>query len=130
LPRASLAVDVSEVTPIAVKSPTLLADRDPYNSLRPTFKPEPAPQTPPETAANQKNDGVSGSGAVTTANVGGNESGPKTGDSAPEIRKAIPVQPQGEGEVEIRRAIPVKPLDQESPDETLLKPATPPPSDE
>src|SRR4029077_16589220 len=44
LPRASLAVDVSEVTPIAIKSPTLLLDKDPYNSLRQTLKPEPAPQ--------------------------------------------------------------------------------------
>src|SRR5436853_650513 len=42
LPRAALAVDLSEITPIAIKSPTLLADTDPYNSLKPTLKPEPA----------------------------------------------------------------------------------------
>ena len=54
LPRAALAVDLSEVTPIAVKSPTLLADKDPYNSLKPTLKPEPAAQPAVETAANQK----------------------------------------------------------------------------
>jgi hypothetical protein len=45
------------------------------------------------------------------------------------IRKAIPVQPQDKAPVEIRRAQPVKPLDQESAEETLLKSATPPPSD-
>src|SRR5262249_15288452 len=38
LPRAALAVDLRELTPIAVKSPTLLADKDPYNSLKPTSK--------------------------------------------------------------------------------------------
>jgi hypothetical protein len=40
------------------------------------------------------------------------------------------VQPQDKRQVEIRRAIPVKPLDQEDEDATLLKPATPAPSDE
>jgi hypothetical protein len=41
LPRAELAVNLSEVTPVIVKGPTLLADKDPYNSLKPTLKPEP-----------------------------------------------------------------------------------------
>src|SRR5436305_10400954 len=54
LPRAALAVDLSEVTPVAIKSPTLLADKDPYNSLKPTLKPEPAPQPEKEIAENQK----------------------------------------------------------------------------
>jgi 1A family penicillin-binding protein len=130
LPRAALAVNVSEVTPIAVKSPTLLADKDPYNSLRPTLKPEPAPQPAAEPAANQKSDTVAGPSAVKTANASGNGAGTQTGESAPEIRKAIPVQPQDKRQVEIRRAIPVKPLDQEDEDATLLKPATPAPSDE
>src|SRR5436189_1599994 len=53
LPRAALAVDLSEVTPIAIKSPTLLADTDPYNSLKPTLKPEPAAEQAAEAAANQ-----------------------------------------------------------------------------
>ena len=130
LPRAALAVDVSEVTPIAVKSPTLLADKDPYNSLRPTLKPEPAPQPATETVAAQKPDNVAGDSAVKTANASGSGAGNQTAESAPEIRKAIPVQPEDKKPVEIRRAIPVKPLDQEGEDETLLKPATPAPSDE
>ena len=129
LPRAALAVDVSEVTPIAVKSTTLLADKDPYNSLRPTLKPEPPPQPAAETVASQKPDGVAGDGAVKTANVSGNGAGTQTAESAPEIRKAIPVQPQDKKPVEIRRAIPVKPLDQEGENGTLLKAATPAPGD-
>ncbi len=56
LPRAALAVDVSEVTPIAVKSPTLLADKDPYNSLKPTLKPEPGRSQQLKPVANQKPD--------------------------------------------------------------------------
>ena len=127
LPRAALAVDVSEVTPIAVKSTTLLADKDPYNSLRPTLKPEPPPQPAAETVANQKPDGVAGDSAVKTANVSGSGAGTQTAESAPEIRKAIPVQPQDKKPVEIRRAIPVKPPGQENEDGTLLKSATPPP---
>src|SRR5207245_9086119 len=54
LPRAALAVDLSEVTPVPIKNPTLLADKDPYNSLRPTLKAEPTPELVKETAANQK----------------------------------------------------------------------------
>jgi penicillin-binding protein 1A len=130
LPRAALAVNVSEVTPIAVKSPTLLADKDPYNSLKPTLKPEPAPQPAAETVTGPKPDSVAGDSTVKTANVSGSGGGTQTAESAPEIRKAIPVQPQDKKPVEIRRAIPVKPLDQEDEDETLLKPATPAPNDE
>jgi hypothetical protein len=125
-----LAVDLSEVTPIAVKSPTLLADKDPYNSLKPTLKPEPAPQPAAQPVANQKPDSVAGVSTVKTANVSGSGADTQTAESVPEIRKAIPVQPQDKKPVEIRRAIPVKPLDQEGEDETLLKSATPPPSDQ
>jgi penicillin-binding protein 1A len=130
LPRASLAVDVNEVSPIAVKSPTLLADKDPYNSLKPTLRPEPAPQPTPETVANQKSDGVAGQSSVKTANVNGSGASTQAAESVPEIRKAIPVQPRVQNPVEIRRAIPVKPLDAEDGDQRLLKPATPAPGDE
>jgi 1A family penicillin-binding protein len=129
LPRAAPAVDVSAVAAISVKGPTLLANKDPYNSLKPTLKPEPAPQPATETAANQKTDSVAGASAVKTANVGGSQADTQTAESAPEIRKAIPVEPQDKKPVEIRRAIPVKPLDQEGEDKTLLKSATPAPSD-
>src|SRR5258707_11410967 len=36
LPRAALAVDLSEVTPVVIRSATLVDDKDPYNSLKPT----------------------------------------------------------------------------------------------
>jgi 1A family penicillin-binding protein len=130
LPRAALAVDLSEVTPIAVKSPTLLADKDPYNSLKPTLKPEPVSQPAAENVAGQKPDNVAGDSAVKTANVSGSGAGNQPAESAPEIRKAIPVQPEDKKPVEIRRAIPVKPQDQEGEDETLLKLATPAPNGE
>jgi membrane carboxypeptidase/penicillin-binding protein len=125
LPRAALAVDVSEVTPIAVKGPTLLAEKDPYNSLRPTVKPEPAPQPAGDTVANQKSNAVAGPGPVKMANASESGAGTQTAESAPEIRKAIPVQPQEKKPVEIRRAIPVKPLGQEDENGTLLRSATP-----
>jgi 1A family penicillin-binding protein len=130
LPRAALAVDLTEVTPIAVKSPTLLADKDPYNSLKPTLKPEPVPQPAAENVVGQKPDNVAGDSAVKTANISGSGAGNQTAESAPEIRKAIPVQPEDKKPVEIRRAIPVKPLDHEGEDETLLKLATPAPNGE
>ena len=58
------------------------------------------------------------------------ESNKQTTEPAVPIRKAIPVEPQEKKEpAEVRRAKPVKPLDQENEDETLLKSATPPPSD-
>src|SRR5881397_205442 len=137
LPRAALAVDLSQVTPIVIKSSTLLADKDPYNSLRPTLKPEPAPQPTPETAENQKTEGVTVGAEVKTANNTADQNRPssQTPESTSEvrkalpvepIRKAIPVQPQEKKAVEIRRAIPVKPPDQEDEDETLLRTAVPP----
>ena len=61
------------------------------------------------------------------------ESGATTEDGKP-VLKAIPVEPQQEkpareGQpIEIRKAIPVGPLEEESED-TLLKAATPPPTD-
>ena len=44
LPRAELAVDIREVTPVIIRTPALLADKDPYNSVKPTLKPEPEPE--------------------------------------------------------------------------------------
>jgi penicillin-binding protein 1A len=136
LPRAELAVDLSEVTPVIVKSPTLLADKDPYNSLKPTLKPEPEPEpkAEKEVAENPKIDDSAGENRVTSRRpekVGepASESINQTPVSAAPIRKAIPVEPQEKKPVEIRRAIPIKPLDQVNEEETLLKSATPPPSD-
>src|SRR5438270_1090262 len=73
LPRAALAVDLSEIKPVLVKNPTLLADRDPYNSLKPTLRPEPSPQpqtqteTQTQTADSPKTESASIGGDVKTA---------------------------------------------------------------
>ena len=143
LPRAALAVDLSEVMPVAIKTPTLLADKDPYNSLKSTLKPEPAPQAEKEIAERRKTGTETDADQTTPVPVravdpnrpAGGDSQPagetanQTAQSVIPIRKAIPVQPQDKKPVEIRRAIPVKPLDQEEEDKTLLKAATPQPSD-
>jgi hypothetical protein len=137
LPRAELAVDLSEVTPVPVRNPTLLADKDPYNSLKPTLKPEPTPEPEKEMAENQKiENGPSESQITSTKPASISEPGGtpinQAAESAVPIRKAIPVEPQHPAAarpVEIRRALPVKPLDQEKEDGTLLKSAEPSPSD-
>ena len=135
LPRAELAVNVSEVTPVAIKSPTLIAEKDPYNSVKPTLKPEPWPQQATETAETQRTDNTtSGSEVKSTSNT--TNSNLPNSASAPEIRKAIPVAPirkavpvqeQEDQPAEIRRAIPVKPLDREDGEHTLLRSAAQPP---
>jgi len=129
LPRAALAVNLSEITPVVIRSPTLLADKDPYNSLKPTLKPQPTPQPPTETAGNQNVNSATGESEVNTASNSSDrsQSSTQTAQATPEIRKAIPVAPQENKPVEIRRAVPVKPLDQEDENQTLLRSATQPP---
>ncbi len=129
LPRAALAVNLSEITPIVIRSPTLLAEKDPYNSLKPTLKPETTPQPPTETGGNQNVNSAAGESEIKTANnsSGQSQSSPQTAQATPEIRKAVPVAPQEKKPVEIRRAIPVKPLDQEDENQTLLRSAARPP---
>jgi penicillin-binding protein 1A len=140
LPRAELAVNVSEVAPVAIKSPTLIADSDPYNSMKPAAQPQLPPQQRTETAENQKTDDAArGNDVKATSNATvQTQRNSQTTTSVPEIRraipvettrKAIPVQPQENGPTEIRRAVPVKPLDQEDEDRTLLRSAAQPPGD-
>ncbi len=140
LPRAELAVNLTAVTPVAIKSPTLIADNDPYNSVKPTLRLEPTPPAPTETAENQRTNSTADVNELKPASNAANESpqSPHTTQSAPEIRKAIPVeaipkaipvQPQDSRPAEIRRAIPVKPLDQEDEAHTLLRSAAQPPAD-
>jgi 1A family penicillin-binding protein len=124
LPRAAPVVDLSGVTPVPVRNPTLLADKDPYNSLKPILKPEPTPQPEVQTAENQKIE----NGAASASEPEGKQID-QTAQSSIPIRKALPVDPQDKEPDEIRRALPVKPLDQESAEEKLLKYATPAPSD-
>jgi penicillin-binding protein 1A len=129
-PRAAPVVDVSDVQPVALKGPALLADKDPYNSIRPIIKTTPAPtaSAEPEGAevASERRPGkpTPETGAPVMKALPANPT-PETG--AP-VMKAIPVQPQDKQPLEIRRAEPVGPLD-EVKDGTLLKSATPPPTD-
>jgi 1A family penicillin-binding protein len=134
LPRAELAVNLREVMPVAIKSPTLIADHDPYDSIKATVIPDSTPQSATETAEAQKTDSAIGANEMKAAS----NNASLTTQSAPEIRKAvpvqtipkaIPVQPQERQPSEIRRAIPVKPLDQEDTERTLLRSAAQPPGD-
>ena len=111
-PRAAPAVDLNEIRPVIAKGPTLLADKDPYNSAKATAKPTP----PPEAEIQRLGQVVEKKAEVET---------PQPGAIIP---KAIPVQSPVEEPLEIRKAVPVGPLD-EVEDETLLKSATPPPTD-
>src|SRR4030095_4420228 len=106
LPRAELAVNLSEVMPIAIKSPTLIADHDPYDSLKPTVIPNAMPQPTTETAETQRSDsGADTNGVKSASNTASvNPPNSQTAQSAREIRKAIPVET-------IRKAIPVQPQD-------------------
>ena len=137
LPRAELAVNLREVMPVAIKSPTLIADHDPYDSIKATAIPDATPQPAVETAEAQKTDNATGTNEVKSASNNASAICLTT-QSAPEIRKAvpvqtipkaIPVQPQERQPSEIRRAIPVKPLDQEDTERTLLRSAAQPPGD-
>ena len=78
LPRAQLAVDLSEVKPVIVKGSTLLANKDPYNSVRPRPQPEAPEKTMDET--------------IETAA----KPSPTPETQQIEIRKAIPVGPLDE----------------------------------
>jgi hypothetical protein len=85
-PRAALAVDTDTVTPIAPKGPTLLATRDPYNSVHAMVNPKPAPSPSPEAEK-----------AATSEEMP---------DPTKPVLKAIPVQP-GEEETSATSSAPV-----------------------
>ena len=90
LPRAELAVNLTEVMPVAIKSPTLIADHDPYDSIKATVIPDPTPQPPTETAENQNRDSGATTNGVKSASNTASVIPPtsQTTQSAPEIRKA------------------------------------------
>ena len=128
-PRAASAVDLKEIRPVIPKAPTLLADKDPYNSARGAIKPAPTPeptQEPPKT--------IEAETAALPAQAKPPEPGAPIMKAIPvqpstaEPAKAIPVQPSTAEPAEIRKAVPVGPLD-EVQDESMLKTSTPPPTD-
>jgi membrane carboxypeptidase/penicillin-binding protein len=128
VPRAELAADLTEVKPVILKSPTLLAENDPYNSARSIAKIDNAAdeqlaekQTPQE-INNRTPDAV-------RAEVRNQKTDKaRSADDGKPILKAIPVEPRSEETpVEIRRAVPVGPMD-EVEEGALLKTATPSPT--
>ena len=122
-PRAAAAVDVNEVLPVVVKGPAVLADKDPYGSLRASLRatPTPAPIIAPAEAVTPLE--------VEKQPNGSPPNGPvmKAVPADTPVLKAIPVEPAQDQPAEIRKAEPVGPLD-ELRDKTLLNSATPPPT--
>jgi penicillin-binding protein 1A len=129
VPRAQLAADLTEVKPVIPKSPTLLAENDPYDSAKSVAKVDLTPdaQTAEETA--QKIDNRQPGVTRPEARNQKTDNASSADDGKP-ILKAIPVQPEREETpVEIRRAVPVGPMD-EVEEGALLKSTTPSPDDE
>jgi len=123
-PRAQLATDLSEVRPIALKGPTLVAQNDPYNSIKSTVKIEPVENDQPADNVKTVDNPQPETAHDDTRNQKIDTS--KTDDGKPVLR-AIPVEPQpAETPVEIRRAMPVGPMD-EVDQGALLKAVTPSP---
>jgi membrane peptidoglycan carboxypeptidase len=85
-PRAALAVDTSAVKPVTPKEPTLLASRDPYNSVHAMANPKPSPSPSPEAEKEKTSEEMP--------------------DPTKPVLKAIAVQP-GEGETSEASASPV-----------------------
>ena len=121
-PRAEAAVDVNTVKPIVLKGPTLLAQNDPYNSMKAMVKLD-ARDTgqvvePAEKVDNREEE----SAAAETR-----DQKPEAAARATPVLRAIPVEPEPEETpVEIRRAVPVGPMD-EVDQGALLKAVTPSP---
>ena len=121
-PRAEAAVDVNTVKPIVLKGPTLLAQNDPYNSMKAMVKLD-ARDTgqvvePAEKVDNREEE----SAAAETR-----DPKPEAAARATPVLRAIPVEPEPEETpVEIRRAVPVGPMD-EVDQGALLKAVTPSP---
>jgi len=150
-PRAASAVDLTQIPVVVPQGATLLANKDPYNSVRAMVKPSPTPEPPKEQEMEVRPAIAEDSprpaapvpaGSAPTVATSVRPSGVEPSVSArtppPDapVMKAIPVEPQPAKPieiqkakpVEIRKAVPAGPLDEES-DESLLKAATPPPAD-
>ena len=140
-PKAASAIDLSEIPAVIPKSGTLLADKDPYNSIRAVVKAAPTPEAIAEAAPETQASPSAPVAATRTpaADAPVMKALPANANATPAIAttpppdapvlKAIPVKPQEtRTPAEIRKAVPVGPLDEE-PDESLLnRAATPPPA--
>ena len=123
-PRAALAVDPTQVSPIAVQGPVLLAENDPYSAIKSTVKPKPPQKekVQDETAetSHEENAPLDPTKPIMKAEAVEPESKP--------ILKALPVEPGEETPVPVRRAQPVHPSDEVSGEE-MLRATPPPPAD-
>jgi 1A family penicillin-binding protein len=139
-PRASLAVDPTQVSPVAVKGPVLLAENDPYGAVNSTIKPKPPPekeQPPTDKPVNPSADEnmpdptkpiLKAQPVEPDPNKPVLKAEPVEPDATKPILKAQPVEPTPQMPKEIRRAKPVHPAD-EIPSDQILKPTRPPPAD-
>ncbi len=123
VPRASLAVDTKQLEPVTIRGPVLLAESDPYNSVRSTEKPKPAP-TPNQIA------GTSPPTVSPLDNSGTGTPPTDTATSSGPILKAIPITPVEQKPVEIRRAKRLQPEEEGQENVPRARPvATVPPGD-
>ena len=121
-PRAEAAVDVNTVKPIVLKGPTLLAQNDPYNSMKATVKLDARDTGQVVESAEKVDNREEESAAAETR-----DQKPEAAARATPVLRAIPVEPEPEETpVEIRRAVPVGPMD-EVDQGALLKAVTPSP---
>jgi penicillin-binding protein 1A len=137
IPRAQLATDVSDIRPVVLKAPALVAENDPYNSVKATARAETkseekiAEQSPSEKIDNAEKSATREETRLReTARDVRNQIIEKSNSSDEQkpVLRAIPVKPQPEETpVEIRRAVPVGPMD-EVEQGALLKAATPSPA--
>jgi 1A family penicillin-binding protein len=138
-PRASLAVDPTHVSPVAVQGPVLLAENDPYNAVNSTIKPTPPPekekpQTEKPASPNTNENMPDPTKPILKAqpvepdpNKPTLRAEPVEPNSTKPILRAQPVEPTPQPK-EIRRAQPVHPTD-EIPSDQILQPTPPPPAD-
>ncbi len=127
VPRAEAAADLTEVKAIALKAPTLLAQNDPYNSVKATVKIDAV--TADQSVDNGEKSDKANEDTETTAPADGRDQRIENAklEATKPVLRAIPVEPKPEETpVEIRRALPVGPMD-EVDQGTLLKAATPSP---
>ncbi|MEY2495075.1 MAG: penicillin-binding protein [Verrucomicrobiota bacterium] len=150
-PRASLAVDPKQVSPVTAQGPVLLAENDPYNAVNSTMKPKPTPEkekteTPNSPKSSEENNLPDPTKPILKAEPvepDATKPAPKAEavesptrkpvlkaervepDSTKPVLRAEPVTPTPPKQ--IRRAEPVHPSDQ-IPAEDILKPTPPPPS--
>ena len=123
-PRAQPAADLTEVTPVVLKGPTLLAQNDPYNSVKATAKMDTV-SADQAVAKEEKTENDQAEPARVEPQD--QQAAEARRETAKPVLRAIPVQPQPEETpVEIRRAVPVGPMD-EVDQGALLKAVTPSP---